>query len=231
VAGESGVASRSAGSATAVQDAPVAGDGSMGSQSPTCRKRHEVCGFSMISNQFQSIPINSNDFQSLFVKIMRLVDLRYAFAKVWPRGNQRVGHAAKCLLRRQTTSQRDTAHQRWVKGSQAGSYHFFWGGREVFARHGALVAGESGVASRSAGSATAVQDAPVAGNGSMGSQSPTCHKRHEVWGFPMISNQFQSVLKKLRGESQPRPALAIGGGKIPFAPAGFKGEIKRHASC
>jgi len=174
-----------------------------------------------------------------------------ALASRWS-GDQRRGEASRCMLRGQTRSQRDIVHPaQWKIASVLGGWmRNGWTRGRVQRRPGiydmrltiygrpvrvvgseAWVAGESGVASRSAGSATAVQDAPVAGNGSMGSQSPTCHKRHEVWGFPMISNQFQSVLKKLRGESQPRPALAIGGGKIPFAPAGFKGEIKRHASC
>jgi len=74
VAGESGVASRSAGFAAAVQDTMVAAD-AWGRSRETATTALATSGntmvfdelrqFPMISNQFQSIPINSNQFQSI----------------------------------------------------------------------------------------------------------------------------------------------------------------------
>jgi hypothetical protein len=102
---------------------------------------------------------NSGDFQSIpitFEKIWDIItDLRHAICdlqRAWWCGDQRNAHASKCLLRRQTTSQRDIVHQ--SPGCPPSP--------RLWRDRGCL------------------------------SLRSNC----EFQGFPMISNQFQSLFKK-----------------------------------
>ena len=66
--------------------------------------------FHKLSNWFEGLHILSIDYEKIWDII---TDLRHAICdlqRAWWCGDQRNAHASKCLLRRQTTSQRDIVH-------------------------------------------------------------------------------------------------------------------------